>query len=173
MDGLSELALRFEGANSDLPIAFDGGIRVRLLHDINNGRLSLTLAIGDETKLEHVKRAWPVVEQWKERLTAFQGPWWHGGKGGTLYQLWVVHKKRGKSYAQLAEWLNSTFQEYLATGSREMARELLEELAVKEPETWLSEGGEPFDRDMVRERVRAYDAKFGELWNRLHFSNDE
>lgn len=166
MERPSELALRFEGANLDLPIVSASGVRLRFLDA--DGRLEIALAIQEETKLEHLKEAWPLVEQWKERLKAFQAPWTAGGRGGFLFVLWFRHKVLNLSYSQLATMLNRSFQQHLSSGQTEEARSILEALSVRDIDVWLVAGGNPFDKEIVKERVRYYEQANGDRIRRFH-----
>jgi hypothetical protein len=78
VQGISEKASRFEGANFGLPLASENGVLFRII-EIDNW-LRVMIEVDEDTTSKDVRRAIPLALEWRDRLLQWQGPWLQGNK---------------------------------------------------------------------------------------------
>jgi hypothetical protein len=102
--------LQFKRLNSDLAIEVDG-VLIRFVEIDDWYRVMIE--VDEDATHEALKKAIPFALQWRDRLIQYQGPWLRGGSNYFLYKLDIAHRRRKKSYGDLAKSINSTLSEYV------------------------------------------------------------
>lgn len=106
-DALSESQksrLRFEGLCHDLPEALPG-VSIRVVDGyMKQGWLEIVVALDESTTRKNLLEAYPIINEWRNRLVEYQGPWTGGGDNELYERLSTMHP--GRSYNTIARNLN-------------------------------------------------------------------
>lgn len=150
-DNLTE----FLGKNHDLPwVHVESGIQLQFTDQ--NGWITMAVVIKPDTRQKSFRNsdAWKFIEEWRERLYQWQGPWTRGGLGEFYYRLWLRYKTPQK----IADYLNSRIAELISSGELDKAREILESVGfTHDKQTEWIEHGLPFPKDSPITRGRIQD----------------
>lgn len=110
IDGLSNKASRFEGANFELRQSTDGV----LVHIVEmDNWLRVMIEVKDTTTHDQLRDVIPLALEWRDRLIEWQGHWTVGGNQGLLETMHQQHSFGERSYSQIAENLNQQIAELL------------------------------------------------------------
>ncbi len=112
VEGLSKKAGQFIARNSELPLATEDGIFIQIIEI--DGWLHVMLDIGQyvSNPSTAIRKATGLALDWNNRLLAFQGAWHLGGDNELMERLLSMHK-HGKSYKELAIFVNEKIEKHL------------------------------------------------------------
>lgn len=111
IDGLSDKASRFEGANHSLTLQDSPGVMIRAVE--LDGWLRIMIELRDDTTHDQIRDAIPLALRWRDRLVEWQGHWTSGGDQGLLEMMHQKQRLGMLSHAQIAEKLNQQIADHL------------------------------------------------------------
>ncbi len=104
---MEEEVSRFMGRNDDLKFTTDEGVILRF--EKVDSWIKMYIEVSENTSRAAVDKAWPLINEWRERLQKHQGIWLAGGDNEFYEQ--ISREARHSSYAKVATRLNSRIAE--------------------------------------------------------------
>ena len=87
---MEEEVSRFMGRNDDLRFTTDEGVILRF--EKVDSWIKMYIEVSENTSRAAVDKAWPLINEWRERLQKHQGIWLAGGDN-EFYER--ISRKRG------------------------------------------------------------------------------
>ncbi|KXK20464.1 MAG: hypothetical protein UZ15_CFX003001689 [Chloroflexi bacterium OLB15] len=145
---------RCEREYGPLPLVSEEGVKITFVENLRLlGWIDLVVIIDEHVTREGLDAAYPLIDEWRERLVKEQGRWIYDGNNQLYEDLYYLQRELGFTYRQMAEQLNTYLialvdnygkesAESRRTEIRSQAIKLMEAMGIKSDyaEIWFSEG---------------------------------
>lgn len=100
--------------NRDMRVFHENGLAV-WFRVKESGRISMFIDIEEETTRDQIAEAWPLIKQWRERLSEYQP-----SHGNYFFRYFHALKQGGYSYRDIADAINHSIEAYIRQGYEDL-----------------------------------------------------